>query len=153
MMFNKELFSKTEVTETATEKILETDNMNDTLKPFAQALSTMWEFVVEDIATYTDLRTGLTVEHLYPDDFKFKSQNELMEELKRAKDASASTSTIAAIEDDINEILYADRPDELKAIRVKNAVNPFRGYNEEHIRLLISQGMTTRYNVILWANL
>ena len=76
-----------------------------------------------------------------------------MTELQTAKNADASTSTIAAIEDDINELLYADRPEELKIIRIKNSINPFRGYSEENVRLLISQGMTTRYNQILWGNL
>jgi hypothetical protein len=153
LMFNKELLSRNEVAATATEKVLETDNMNDTLNPFAQSLSTLWEHVVEDIATFTDLGDGIILHHQYPSDFKFKSLTELMSELKAAKDAGAATSTIAAIEDDINELLYSDRPDELKAMRIKNGVNPFRGYSEENVRLLIAHNKTTEYNAILWANL
>jgi hypothetical protein len=153
MMFNKELMTRNELTNTATEVKITEDNMNDTLKPFASGLSTLWEFVVTDIATFTDLGKGLIVELQYPDDFKFKTQSDMMDELKRAKDAGASTSTIAAIEDDINEMLYADRPEELKIIRIKNAYNPFRGYSEENVRLLISQNLTTHYNAVLWANL
>jgi hypothetical protein len=153
MMFNKELMTRNELTNTATEVKITEDNMNDTLKPFASGLSTLWEFVVTDIATFTDLGKGLIVEHQYPDDFKFKTQADMMDELKRAKDAGASTSTIAAIEDDINEILYADRSEELKIIRIKNSYNPFRGYSEENVRLLISQNLTTKYNSVLWANL
>ena len=153
MMFNKELMTRNELTNTATEVKITEDNMNDTLKPFASGLSTLWEFVVTDIATFTDLGKGLIVEHQYPDDFKFKTQADMMDELKNAKDAGASTSTIAAIEDDINEMLYADRPEELKIIRIKNAYNPFRGYSEENVRLLISQNLTTHYNAVLWANL
>ena len=140
MMFNKELYTKDEVAATATEKVLEIDNLNDTLRPFAQALSTMWEFIVRDIATFTDFGKGIYVEHLYPDDFKFKSQTEMMNELQAAKTANASTSTIAKIEDDINEKLYADQPEDLKIIRIKNSFNPFRGYKEETIELLIAQG-------------
>lgn len=153
MMFNKELMTRNELSNTATEVRITEDNVNDTLNPFAKALSTMWEFVVEDIATFTDLGKGIILQHQFPEDFKFKTQSELMDELKRAKDAGASTSTIAAIEDDINEMLYADRPDELKAIRIKSAYNPFRGYSEETTRLLISQNLTTAYNAVLWANL
>lgn len=153
MMFNKELMTRNELTSTATEVKITEDNVNDTLNPFAKALSTMWEVVVEDIATFTDLGNGIILQHQYPEDFKFKTQAELMDELKRAKEAGASTSTIAAIEDDINEMLYADRPDELKSIRIKSAYNPFRGYSEETTRLLISQNLTTKYNAVLWANL
>ena len=78
---------------------------------------------------------------------------EMMRELQTAKDANASTSTIAKIEDDINEKLYADQPYDLKVIRIKNSFNPFRGYKEETINLLISQNLTTKYNATLYANL
>jgi hypothetical protein len=155
MMFNKELLTRNELINTATEVAITNDNMNDTLYPFAQAYSIMWEYVVRDIATFTDFNPDdkIIIKHLFPNDFKFKSLTELMSELKAAKDANASTSTIAAIEDDVNEILYADRPNELKIIRIKNNFNPFRGYNEESVRLLISQGLTTKYNEVLWSNL
>ena len=147
MMFNADLFTREEVSVTATEKVLETDNMNDTLYPFAQHYSSIWMFVVKDIATFTDMYEGLTVEHIFPKDFKMKGLLELMADLKAAKDAGSATSTVSAIEDDINEIIYADRPDELKEIKIKNEINPFRGYSEVDIKFIISQNnipMTVR---------
>ena len=152
-MFNADLYTRSEVATTATEKVLETDNLNDTLYPFARNYSAIWEFVVKDIATFTDLAEGLELQHKFPNDFKFKTLSELMEELKKAKDAAASTSTIAAIEDDINEILYSDRPEALKEIRIKNQINPFRGYSEANIRFIISQGNVPKYQRTLWENL
>ena len=152
MMFNADLFTRSVVSVTATEKVLETDNMNDTLYEFTQHYSTLWEFIVKDIATFTDLSEGLEVQYLFPFDLKMKGITELMEELKMAKDAGASTSTIAAIEDDINEILYSDRPDALKEIRIKNLINPFRGYTEADIRFIISQNNVPLYNRTLWEN-
>jgi len=151
MMFNADLFTRDVVSVTATEKILETDNMNDTLYPFARHYSSIWEVTVKDIATFTD-NAGVTVQHKFPNDFKMKGLGELMTELKMAKDAAASTSTISAIEDDINEILYSDRPDELKEIKVKNEINPFRGYSEADIRFIISQGNIPLYSRTLWEN-
>jgi hypothetical protein len=152
MMFNADLFTREEISVTATEKILETDNMNDTLYPFARQYSSIWEFVVKDIATITDLIKGLTVQHKFPNDFKMKGISELMTELKMAKDASASTSTISAIEDDINEILYSDRPETLKEMKIKNLINPFRGYSEADIRFIISQNNVPLYSRTLWEN-
>ena len=151
MMFNADLFTRDVVSVTATEKILETDNMNDTLYPFARHYSSVWEFTVKDIATFTD-NEGVIVQHKFPNDFKMKSLGELMAELKMAKDAGASTSTMSAIEDDINEILYSDRPDELKEIKVKNEINPFRGYSEADIRFIISQNNVPLYSRTLWEN-
>lgn len=153
MMFNADLYTRDQVSVTATEALQEHDNLNDTLYPFGQHYSAMWEYVVMDIATFTDLSEGLSVHHQFPKDFKFKSIEQLMTELKMSKDANASTSTISAIEDDINEILYSDRPDELKEMRIKNDINPFRGYSETNIRFIISSGETTRYNIVLWNNL
>jgi hypothetical protein len=151
-MFNADLYTRDQVSTTATEQILEADNLNDTLYGFAQNYSSVWKFVVEDIATFTDLRDGLILVHQFPKDFKFKNLKELMEELQLAKSANASSSTIAAIEDDMNELLYADRPDDLKRINVKNRYNPYRGYSETDIRFIISQGNTTIYQRTLWEN-
>lgn len=153
VIFSKEQITRHELVNTATEINITEDNVNDTLSPFAKSLSTMWKFVVKDIATYTDNNKGLTVEHKYPKSFKFKTIAELMADLKAGKDANASTSTIAKIEDDINEKLYIDQPEDLKIINIKNSFNPFRGYKEETISLLIAQNLTTKYNATLYANL
>lgn len=150
-MFNADLYTRDQVSTTATEQLLEADNLNDTLYGFAQHYSTVWIFVVKDIATFTDLQ-GVILTHQFPKDFKFKTLTELMTELQLAKSASASSATIAAIEDDMNELLYADRPDDLKRINVKNFFDPFRGYSEANIRFIISQGNTTLYNRTLWEN-
>ncbi len=152
-MFNADLYTRSEVSTTATEKVLETDNLNDTLYPFARNYSAIWEFVVRDIATFTDLELGLMLQHKFPNDFKFKTLTELMQELQLAKNAGAATSTISAIEDDINEILYSDRPEILKEIRIKNKINPFRGYSEANIRFIISQGNAPLSSRTLWENL
>ena len=156
-MFNGEVYTQSDVqtasVQTATQKLLEVDNMNDTLFAFTRNYSAIWKFIVTDIAVFTDNGNGLILSHKFPYDLKFKGLNELMLELKSARDAGASTSTISAIEDDINEILYTDRPAELKKIRTKNIVNPFRGYNEADVRLIISQGLTTEANAVLYSNL
>jgi len=152
MMFNADLFTREEVSVTATEKTLETDNMNDTLYDFAQHYSSVWEFTVKDIAIFTDMGEGLEVQHQFPPDFKMKGQNELMTDLKLAKDANASPSTISAIEDDINEILYSNRPDTLKEIRIKNKINPFRGVANADIRFIISQNNIPLEKRTLWEN-
>jgi hypothetical protein len=154
LMFSNNIATREEVTVavTATATNFGEDNRNDALYSFACHYSAVWEFVVRDIATFTDLIEGLEVQHKFPNDFKLKGIDQLMTELKMAKDAAASTSTISAIEDDINEILYSDRPDELKEMRIKNEINPFRGYKNEDIRFIISQGNTPIYQRTLWEN-
>jgi hypothetical protein len=153
LLFSNNITTREEVAVavTATAENFGEDNRNDALYLFAQHYSSVWEFVVKDIATFTDLG-GVIPQYLLPKDFKWKSLQELMSDLKMAKDAGASTSTISAIEDDINEILYLDRPEILKEIRIKNLINPFRGYSESDIRFIISQGNVPLYNRTLWEN-
>lgn len=151
-MFNADLYTRDKVSTTATEELLEADNLNDTLYGFAQQYSALWKFVIQDIATFTDLNEGLILVHQFPKDFKFKSVTVLATELQVLKQAEASPSTIAAIEDDMNELLYSDRPDDLKRITIKNKFNPFRGYSEANIHFIISQGNTSLYNRTLWEN-
>ena len=38
-------------------------------------------------------------------------------------------------------------------MRIKNQINPFRGYNDANIRFIISQGNTPIYQQTLWENL
>lgn len=151
-MFNADLYTRDKVSTTATEELLEADNLNDTLYGFAQQYSALWKFVVKDIATFTDLNEGLILVHQFPKDFKFKSVTVLATELQTLKQAEASPSTVAAIEDDMNELLYSDRPDDLRRITIKNKFNPFRGYSEANIHFIISQGNTSLYNRTLWEN-
>jgi hypothetical protein len=152
-MFNLDRYLRSDVSVTATEVNVEADNLNNTLYGFAQHYSTVWEFVVKDIATFTDLSDGLIAEHQFPKDFKFKTVEQLFADLSAAKNAGASSSTIDAIQNDINKKLYADRPDELKRMDIKNKFNPFAGYTETNIRFIISQRNTTLYNRTLWENL
>jgi uncharacterized protein (DUF3820 family) len=154
-MFNADIFSKTEVTATATEKILETDNMNDALFPFTRQYSNLWEHCVYFIAAYTDnakKNDELTIQHQFPFDLKMKGLTELMTDLKTAYDSNATKSTISAIEDDINEILYSDRPEELKKIKIQSYFNPFKGYSPDDIKYIISSGLSSKFDQILYAN-
>jgi hypothetical protein len=151
-MFNLDRYLRSDVSVTATEVTVEADNLNNTLYGFAQHYSSIWKFVVRDIATFIDLGQGIILNHQFPKDFKFKTVEQLMTDLQAAKNAGAAPSTVDAIQADINKKLYADRPDDLKRMDIKNKFNPFGGYNETNIRFIISQGGATQYNIILWEN-
>jgi len=153
LMFNADIFDKTEVTATATEKNLMRDNLNDAVYPLALNYERTFIKQVQLIAVLTDNDESLIVNLILPKDFKFKSLAELMGDLEAARRAKAAITTISAIEDDINEMLYSERPDELRKIRIKNAINPFYGYTEEMIRVIIAQRETTKHNIVLFANL
>jgi hypothetical protein len=159
-IFNIDLIAKSEVSTTATEQLLSRDNMNDTLFPFARKYSEIWKTCVYFIAVYTDNvktiangKPDIIIEHKFPYDFKLKTLSELMADLKTAYDSNASTATIAAIEDDINDILYYDRPDELKKIRTINKFNPFRGQTPDDVRMNIAVNNVSKYDQVLYSNI
>lgn len=159
-IFNQDLITKSQVTTTATEQLLDRDNLNDTLYPFSRKYSEIRSLCVYFIAIYTDnvkrLEDGkpdIIIQHKFPFDFKMKPLNELMNDLKAAYDSKASSATIAAIEDDINEILYFDRPDELKRIRIQNRFNPFRGVSPDEVRLIFASNYASKYDQTLYSNL
>lgn len=157
-IFNSDTFTKSTVSTTATEKILDVDNMNDTLYTFCRRYSQIWQFNVYFIAVFTDNAkktqdgSDIIIQHKFPNDLKLKSLTDLMLDLKSAYDSKASVSTISAIEDDINEILYSDRPDELKKIKIQQNFNPFKGYTQDDIRYFFASGLTTKFNQILYSN-
>jgi hypothetical protein len=152
-MFNAEMYDKTQVAATATEARLDRDNLNDALQPFAAHYSVLWMHIARSVAEFTDLNNNIILLHIMPTDFKFKGINEYMNDLKSAKDANASATTTAAIEMEILESMYSDRPEEMKAIRIKNSFNPFYGVNPERINTILSLKLTPQYNAVLWANL
>lgn len=157
-IFNSDVFTKPTVTQTATESIIEVDNLNDTLYSFCRRYSQIWQFNVYFIAVFTDnvkkkeKGSDIIIQHKFPTDLKLKTLSDLMADLKAAYDSKASVSTISAIEDDINEILYADRPDELKKIKIQQSFNPFKGYTADDIRYFFASGLTTKFNQILYSN-
>ncbi len=157
-IFNNDIFTKPTIEKTATESNIQVDNMNDTLYSFCRRYSQIWQHCVYYIAVFTDnvkkTETGadIIIQHRFPNDLKLKSLSELMADLKAAYDSKASVSTISAIEDDINEILYSDRPDELKKIRIQQMFNPFKGYTSDDIRYFFASGLTTKFNQVLYSN-
>lgn len=157
-IFNSDISLKPTIATTATEKLLDTDNMNDTLFAFCRRYSEIWQNVVYFIAVFTDnvkktsIGSDIIIQHQFPHDLKMKTLADLMADLKVAYDSKASVSTISAIEDDINEILYSDRPDELKKIKTQQLFNPFKGYTPDDIRYIFASGLTTKFNQILYSN-
>lgn len=157
-IFNNDIFTKPTIEQTATESNIKVDNMNDTLFAFCRRYSQIWQHNVYFIAVYTENvkktneGSDIIIQHKFPQDLKLKTLNELMLDLKSAYDSKASVSTISAIEDDINEILYSDRPDELKKIKIQQSFNPFKGYTADDIRYFFASGLTTKFNQILYSN-
>lgn len=150
-VFNSDVFSRAEIAATASEKFIELDNVYDTLFPFAEKFADIWKYTANIIARLRDV-TDLTVEYIFPKDFKFKSVADLLNELKSANDSSAPAYIKQEISRDIANQQFQDKPEELQRIYIKEKFFPFSGKSSSEIIYIISNEKTTRYNEILWSN-
>ena len=81
-----------------------------------------------------------------------KTLGVLMEEASISNKSGSPQYVLDAINRDIAEILYSDDKDILIQIQVKNRFYPFAGKSEQEIRSIISQGLTTKYNQVLYVH-
>jgi hypothetical protein len=150
-VFNSEIFSKTEVTATATEKKISMESVYDTLFPFAEKESDVYKQVTRTSAYYLDIE-DIVVIHQFPKDFKFKTVAELLAEHKLANDSNAPGYVRKELSNDIAEALFIDKPEELRRIRIRSKFYPFADKTDAEILYIISNGKTSDYNILLWAN-
>jgi hypothetical protein len=141
------------VSETATGKSMDMQSVYDALYPFAQKFSKAWEESVELISKFTDLNSGLMYSLTFPKDFKLKSVAELMDDLKRAREAEASSEVIRRVQDDILQIMTADDPLAYTRYQVREMYNPFSGMSEAERVAAVSSELVTQRDKVLYANL
>lgn len=151
-VFNSETFTRDKVAKTATGENLDMQNVYDTLTPFAQQVSSMWEFAVKITANLLDYGDGLIVKHVYPMDFKLKSQWELLLELKTTQESGAPANIRQMITDDIMRNFLQDDPIGWTRYQSKMKHYPFNGKTDKEIESTIANGLVTTETKVLWAN-
>ncbi|MCX6329094.1 MAG: hypothetical protein NTZ85_06200 [Bacteroidia bacterium] len=134
-IYNTEVFSKKEISETATGKNIDLQNVYDALYPMADAYSEFWKFMVTTIAKIVSLDKGLVCDFIFSKDFKMKSLSDLYMDLKLAADSRADSFIKDTISEDIARIMYHDNPVELSKILTKKMFFPFSGKTQEEINL------------------
>lgn len=150
-VFNSEVFSKNEVVQTATEAKITMESVYDTLYPFAEKYSEVYKHTVTVIASLRDVNE-IDVVHKFPKDFKFKTLDMLLAELKLANESNAPSYVKSEISMDIAEQQFVDKPEELSRIKVKQKFYPFQDKTREEILYIISNNKTTKFNEILYAH-
>ncbi len=151
-VFNSETFTRDKVAKTATGENLDMQNVYDTLTPFAQQVSSIWEFVVRIVSNFMDYGDGLIVKYTYPNDFKLKSTWELLMELKTTQESGAPGNIRQTITDDIMRNFLQD--DESEWIRYQSKMKhyPFNGKTDKEIQEAIANNLVTKETQVLWAN-
>ena len=147
-MFNSDIFTKQQVSDTATGKRIDLDNVYDTLYDCALGMGSFWQFLVETSAAFMQLEKNLRAELLFSKDFKLKGMAELMEDLEVANRSEAGPDVKRSIQQDLLRLLYADSPIEYLKATTKDKFNPFSGYSEAQISMaLTDQAVPRRFKL------
>lgn len=150
-IFPSQKVEQTNGTTTATELDYAYEDQYNTLFPFAEKYADVWKYSAIVIAGLIDFKE-IIVDYRFPKDFKFKSVDDLLNELKLANDSSAPSYVKQQISQDIAAQQFVDKPEELKKIQVKEKFFPFSGKSSTEIVFIISNEKTTKAQEILWAN-
>lgn len=151
-VYNSDVFSKQEISTTATEKRIDLDAVYDTLTPFADTWSELFEHIFKCIAALNNLDEKLVIIHEFPKDFKMRSFSELLEDLQKANTSGAPSHVKRAIVRDIVRKVHADNPFEIKRSETKDKYFPFLGKTEAEINFIIANGKTTKYLETFYAH-
>lgn len=150
-VFNSELVSKNEVAKTATGENIDLQNIYDTLFPYAEHYADVFRHVTKISSYYIDIDDANVI-YNFPKDFKFRSVESLLNELKLANESNAPGYVREELSNDIAEAQFIDKPEELAKIKIKHKFFPFSDKTDTEILYIVSNGLTSKYKEVLWAN-
>jgi hypothetical protein len=150
-LYGSDVYVAPSFVKTATESTINMESVYNALWPLATGYAEARKYTVQLVAAFTDLAKGLIQEYKFARDFKFKSRDVLLEELKQANEVGAEDFIVQEITSDISKVLYADRPDELRRLEVKRRFAPFKGKKTDAIQYLISNDLVPLYRQVLYA--
>ena len=151
IVFNSDIFTKKQISDTATGKILDSQNVYDALQPVFRSFSDMWEHKIDVIRLITDLNNNLIRSFTFNKDAKLKSKTELFSDLTLLNSANASPEFRRDVYNDIARITYSDNPNEYLRYQVRERFNPFSGYSQESItQALLSEFVRKEIKVLYY---
>ena len=152
IVFNSDVFTRSEVAQTATEKTLDSQNVYDALQPVFKAYSHTWMHKVGLIASFTDLDKGLIYNYSFNKDAKLKSKSELYNDLVLINAAGAPNEVRRDVYNDLARITYSDNPTEYMKFQVKERFNPFAGFSQEAITMALLSEFVDKRTKVLYFN-
>lgn len=140
VMYNTEIFDKQEVSDTATSKLIEMENMYDTLFIYAVHFASVKSFILKTIGAITSI--PIEVKANVSKDFKLLGKAQLLEMLKLASDAGANSAVIEAINDELAYAFFGNSPAYNNYLQRKKLL-PFQNKTKEQVMLIINSLPTT----------
>lgn len=138
VMYNSDIFSKEQISDTATAKVLEMENVYDTLYPYALNYAKLYEFCLKTSSYILEVDKETVITSAVNKDFKLMSKADLIAMLQSASQAGANESVISAINDEITYSFYGEG-DEYKRRKLIEKLLPFQNKTREQQTLILSQ--------------
>jgi hypothetical protein len=135
VMYNTEIFSRQEVTDTATAKLIEMENMYDTLYIYAVHYAKVKEFVLLTIGAITEIKVD--VKASVSKDFKLLGKAQLLEMLQLASTAGANSAILEAINDELAYSFFGNSPAYKNYLQRKRLL-PFQNKTKEQVMLILN---------------
>lgn len=151
ILYNSDTFTRKQVSETATGKYLDMQNVYDTLHPFTVAYSRGWAFGVRTVAELADRAKNLIVALTFGKDYKFKTLDMLIADLTAAEKMN-NPALIRHINEDIAQIIFAEKPLEKQRYELQQFFSPFQGKSEKEVTLLLASDLVLYRDKVLHAN-
>lgn len=136
---------------TATQQNDNMESVYDTLAPFGEKVSSVWQSIVELIAILTDNKDKATIIHRFPSNFKLKTRQDLYNERKALQDSGAPAFTIDAVDDELAADIYADDKDEHHKYLVKKDHYPFVGKTVAEVAQLLASTVVLKKTKVLYS--
>lgn len=151
-LFGSDIFARPNSVNTATEVMVEKDEVHDVLSPIGITYSRTFEKIVRVTAQYLGKGQGLKVAHAFPLDFKTRTLGQLQAAYKNATETNASWEVLWGIECDILTKIYANNPTVVASAKIWQQFKPFAGKSKEEIVFIISSRANDDFDRVLYEN-
>lgn len=149
-VFSNDLISQPRMQETATKVVVDEVSTYDALYPLGRGLGYMYEHKVRVGCGLMGFENQVSVVFQLPIDYKFKSEDRLLEQMKIATDSNASPVIKDELSYDLIQNLFVDRPQKLKQLMVKERFRPFKGKTENEAIVIMNSGVCTLNSKIMY---
>lgn len=149
-IFNVNVFDRSEIAVTATEKKLDLRNIYNVFSPFGDRWSSVYKHIVLVTAIHLQMDEGLVIEHKFPSDFKLDSVDELLLQRKEAKDAGAPYDVIRYIDLQILSKQNVDNQEVVAMVDAMEYWKPFKSKSDQERSYALSQLSPDDDSKLLW---
>lgn len=149
-VFNQEKLSLVEIAKTATEAMLNYQDIYDTLQPFTELVSNAYQMIGRTTAQYMDVK-GVEVVYAFPKDYSFETEGDLIAKYQAAKTAGFDYYVLQNIQ---KEMIKRQTKSEIEAekIAIWMKWRPFQSLTPELIAVAVSKRANDDFDKVLFEN-